>query len=66
MKDKNNVILTVGQTVNVPAPNASDIHNNAFTGIVADILEDRGTAIVEDNELDFFEIEGNRLEIVEN
>ncbi len=63
MLDRNGFLLEVGQDVNVPDPNDSDIHNHSFIGYVIDILEDRGTAIVEDQCSDFFEIETDRLEI---
>lgn len=63
MLDKKGFLLEVGQDVNVPDPNDSDIHNHAFIGYVNDILEDRGTAIIEDGDSDFFEIETERLEI---
>jgi hypothetical protein len=59
-------LLEKGQQVNVPDPNSSDIHNHSFIGTVIDILEDRGTAIVEDQCGDAFEIEGDRLEIKED
>jgi hypothetical protein len=48
----------------VPEPNETDIHIFEFVGRVADIL-DNGNVIVEDMDSDFFEIEANRLEIVE-
>jgi hypothetical protein len=63
MLDKKGFLLEIGQDVNVPDPNDSDIHNHSFIGYVNDILEDRGTAIIEDQDSDFFEIETERLEI---
>jgi hypothetical protein len=64
MKDINGKKLKSGQTVNVPEPIKGDIHIFEFTGTIADVLKEKGTVIVEDSESDFFEIEGNRLEIV--
>lgn len=66
MFDKKGTLLETGQEVNVPSPNpdGSDIWNFEFNGIVEDVLEDRGTAIVLDNDGDFFEVEGDRLKIV--
>jgi len=61
MFDKNGNILDVGDEVIVPDPIASDLHNFSFIGHVTDILVDRGTAIVEDQDSDFFEIECDRL-----
>lgn len=63
MLDKNGFLLEVGQNVVVPDPNDSDIHNHSFVGYVNDILEDRETAIIEDGDSDFFEIEADRLVI---
>ena len=63
MKDKNGKLLEVGQHVIVPDPNETDIHNFSFVGYLNDILEERGTCIIEDGDSDFFEIECERLEI---
>jgi len=65
MTDTRGFLIEIGMEVVVPAPNSSDIHNFSFVGTVVDILEDRGTAIVEDQESDFFEIECDRLTINE-
>lgn len=64
MKDKNDVKINVGDTVDVPEPNGSDIHNFEFRGTVADVLKEKGTVIVEDGDSDFFEFEPERLEVV--
>jgi len=64
MKDKNGKEIRVGQTVDVPEPNETDIHIFEFRGYVVGVLKKNGTVIVEDNESDFFEIESERLEIV--
>lgn len=63
MLDKTGNLLEKYQGVDVPDPSSSDIHNHAFMGTVIDVLEDRGTAIVEDQCGDVFEIEGERLVI---
>lgn len=60
--DKNGKELLVGMEVLVPEPNETDIHLFSFTGVIADLL-DNGNAIIEDQDIDFFEIESNRLEI---
>lgn len=65
MTDKNNSKLKVGMQVSVPEPNDSDIHYFEFVGTVADIFEEREIVVVEDQDSDFFEIKGNRLEIWE-
>ena len=63
MIDRKGQVLETGDSVVVPDPNATDIHHHSFVGTVVDILEDRGTAIVEDQESDFFELETERLEV---
>ena len=66
MVDKNGNFLEKYQEVEVPEPNGSDIHNHSFFGTIIDVLEDRGTAIIEDNCGDAFEIEFDRLVIQED
>lgn len=63
--DKNGKAITETSTVLVPDPNETDIHSNEFVGSVADIL-DNGNVIVEDGDSDFFEIESQRLEVIED
>lgn len=64
MKDKNGKTINLGANVELPDPNDTDIHGYAFVGRVTDILAEKGTLIVEDQDSDFFEIEGNRVEVV--
>ncbi len=61
MFDKNGNIIEVGDEVIVPDPNSTDIHNFSFIGTVDDILVERNTAIVMDQEDNFYEIECDRL-----
>ena len=67
MFDKKGTLLEKGQEVQVPSPNpdGTDIWNFGFNGIVEDVLEDRGTAIVVDGDGDFFEVEADRLTVAE-
>jgi len=67
MFDKKGTLLEKGQEVQVPSPKAdgTDIWNFGFNGIVEDVLEDRGTAIVVDGDGDYFEIEADRLKVAE-
>lgn len=65
MTDKKGFLIENGMEVNVPNPNETDIHNNSFVGTVVDILEDRNTVIVQDQDDNFFEIESDRLTINE-
>lgn len=62
--DKNGNKITETSRVLTPIPNETDVHTHQFVGSVADILEN-GNVIVEDQDSDFFEIESERLEIVE-
>lgn len=63
MLDKKSNLLEDSQSVNVPQPQGNDRHKNAFVGTIIDVLEDRGTAIVEDQCGNAFEIEAERLVI---
>jgi hypothetical protein len=63
MLDRKGNLLEAGQEVNVPDPISSDTYHHSFIGYVTDVLEDRGTAIIEDQCSDFYEIETERLEI---
>lgn len=58
-KDKNGKTIKRFDTVQVPEPIESDIHNFEFTGIVDDFEE--GYAVVSDGEGDTFAIEPERL-----
>lgn len=62
--DINGNELLVGMEVIVPTPkeNGTDLHVCEFIGVVSDLL-DNGNAIVEDEDIDFFELESNRLKI---
>lgn len=61
MKDSTGLKLEIGQTVIVPDPNDSDIHNYSFAGEVKAFRGDY--VVVVDGEGDCFEIEPERLEI---
>jgi len=63
MKDKNGRTIEVGMTVEVPEPSGNDIHNFEFRGSVNSFHDEYVT--VEDMESNFFDIEPERLEIVE-
>lgn len=65
MLDRKGFLLEKGLSVNVPEPNASDIHNHSFQGTIEDVLESRGTVMVVDMDGEFFEIEPERLTIAE-
>lgn len=59
----NEADFLVGETVIVPGPNESDIHNHSFEGVVTSV--DNGIATVVDGEGERFEIETERLEMEE-
>ena len=61
MKDINNTVIKIGQTVLVPDPNNDDIHNHSFVGTVEQFRGEYVTVI--DGEGDCFDIEPERLEI---
>lgn len=65
MLDKHGNLIEKFQNVQVPEPklDKTDLHRNAFVGTVIDILEDRGTAIIEDQCSEVFEVEAERLKI---
>ena len=65
MFDKNGNVIEPGDEVLVPDPNSSDIHHHSFVGTVVDVLVERGSAIVEDQDSGFFEIECDRLAVEE-
>ena len=66
MKDKNKNELKKGQLVDVPKPNINktDLHRNEFVGTVDGFRN--GNVIVRDMDGDAFEIESERLEVVED
>ena len=62
LKDKNGVTIEKMDTVNVPEPDSTDIHIHEFTGMV--VGERNGNIIVEDGDGDCFEIEPERLDVI--
>ncbi len=60
-KDKHGFALEVGDDVEVPEPNDSDIHNSSFVGRVDSFRN--GNVVVVDGDGDAFEIEPERLEL---
>ena len=62
--DSSNIVspqpeFEIGDSVEVPDPNDSDIHNHSFVGTIVDFRN--GNAVVEDGDGDCFEIEVERL-----
>lgn len=56
--------IEIGDVVNVPDPDPTDLHQHAFSGTVKGFREN-GNAIVEDQESNSFEIEVKRLTLDE-
>ena len=63
--DKNGKLIDNGSTVEAPDPDETDIHQHSFVGTVVGV---RGINLltVEDGDGNCFDIEANRLEIVED
>ena len=62
--DSSNIVspqpeFEIGDSVEVPDPNDSDIHNHSFVGTIVNFRN--GNAVVEDGDGDCFEIEIERL-----
>lgn len=65
MLEKTGTVLEKFQTVEVGAPKKSDMHNHSFVGVVIDVLESRGTVIVEDQCNEAFEVDADNVEVRE-
>jgi len=66
MLDKTGNFLEKQLQVEVGDPRSSDIHNHSFVGTVIDVLEDRGTVVVEDQCGEAFEVDADNVEILED
>lgn len=64
-KDKNGKVLEAGQSVLVPDPNDTDIHNHEFEGTIENTGGAGNLILVVDMENNFYQIEAERLEIIE-
>ena len=60
--DKNGIEITLYDTVDVPEPNATDLHLHGFRGKVGGFRN--GLVLVKAADEDGFEIEPERLEVV--
>ena len=63
MLDKHGNLLEKHQQVVVPEPKGTDRHKRSFIGTIIAVLDSRGTAMVEDQCDESFEIETERLVI---
>ena len=64
MKDRSGNIINLGSDVEMPEPNDTDAHNCEFVGRVHSKYEETGIITVADQEDNFYDIEGNRVEVV--
>lgn len=55
--------LEIGDSVIVPEPNDSDLHNHSFQGTVIDIRDEDEIASVEDMDGNIYDIELYRLNL---
>lgn len=65
MLDKKGTYLEKFQSVSVPEPKSGDRHKHAFIGTIIDILESRGSVMVDDNCGEVHEIEADRVSVVD-
>jgi len=66
MLEKTGTVLEKYQTVEVGEPTRGDIHQNSFIGTIIDVLESRGTVVVEDQCGEAFEVDADNVEIRED
>lgn len=66
MLEKTGTVLEKFQTVEVGEPRKSDMHQHSFVGTIIDVLESRGTVIVEDMCGEAFEVDADNVEVQED
>ena len=66
MLEKTGTVLEKFQTVEVGEPTRGDMHQHSFVGTVIDVLESRGTVVVEDMCGEAFEVDADNVEIRED
>jgi len=66
MLEKTGTLLEKFQTVEVGEPTRTDMHNHSFVGTIIDVLESRGTVIVEDQCGEAFEVDADNVEVLED
>ena len=65
MLEKTGTLLEKFQTVEVGEPTRTDMHNHSFVGTIIDVLESRGTVIVEDQCGEAFEVDADNVEVMD-
>ena len=63
MLEKTGTLLEKFQQVEVGEPRSTDMHQHSFIGTIIDVLEDRGTVIVEDQCGEAFEVDADNVEV---
>ena len=66
MLEKTGTVLEKFQSVEVGEPTRGDIHNHSFLGTIIDVLESRGTVVVEDQCGEAFEVDADNVEVQED
>jgi hypothetical protein len=65
MLEKTGTVLEKFQQVEVGEPQRGDMHAHSFVGTVIDVLETRGTVVVEDGCGDAFEVDADNVAVME-
>lgn len=65
MLDKTGNIVEKFNQVEVGEPTRGDIHNHSFVGTVIDVLESRGTVVVEDQCGEAFEVDADNVGLMD-
>ena len=65
MLEKTGTVLEKYQQVEVGEPTRTDMHQHSFVGTIIDVLESRGTVIVEDQCGEAFEVDADNVEVMD-
>jgi len=63
MLEKTGTVLEKYQQVEVGEPTRGDMHQHSFVGTIIDVLENRGTVVVEDQCGEAFEVDADNVEV---
>ena len=63
MLEKTGTVLEKYQQVEVGEPTRGDMHQHSFVGTIIDVLENRGTVVVEDQCDEAFEVDADNVEV---
>lgn len=66
MLEKTGTVLEKFQQVEVGEPTRGDMHTHSFVGTIIDVLESRGTVVVEDQCGEAFEVDADNVEVRED